>query len=131
MSQFISTCPKYVEADGILRPNPAYLNPAANGKPYPPNAHHQLAVISSMADMTGFSSIQLVPSALSAMQEMQSVEYQAYFENNDADLFQGLCDHLMQYEVPIGMLSKLLQLRHYRINIMIDDSGSMMSRTDV
>lgn len=31
----------------------------------------------------------------------------------------------------MGLLSKLLKLRDYRINLLVDDSGSMSSATDV
>jgi hypothetical protein len=56
---------------------------------------------------------------------------QAYFEVSEGELFEGLSLYFAQYEVPVGLLSKVLKLRDYRINLLVDDSGSMMSSTDV
>lgn len=46
-------------------------------------------------------------------------------------MFEGLSNYFVQYEVPMGLLAKVLELRNYRINLLVDDSGSMMSTTDV
>jgi hypothetical protein len=34
-------------------------------------------------------------------------------------------------EVPVGLVTKVLDLEKYRLNFMVDDSGSMMAKTDV
>lgn len=47
------------------------------------------------------------------------------------DLLQELFDYFIIYEVPVGLVTKLLDLEKYRLNFMVDDSGSMMGSTDV
>lgn len=41
-----------------------------------------------------------------------------------------LCTHFSS-QVPMGLLSKLMDLRRYRLNFLVDDSGSMRAPTDV
>ena len=59
------------------------------------------------------------------------MQRQASFGVSDGELFNGLSDYFCQYEVPVGLISKLLKLRDYRLNFLVDDSGSMTARTDV
>ena len=127
--------PKYIFENGVMKMNPAFN--AQAGRPAPPPAANQpLAVVTCMADAQMYAGatgqeFHIAPSATAAMEEMQSPAYQAYFEISDGQLFDELSNYFAQYEVPVGLLSKLLELRKYRINIMVDDSGSMMSSTDV
>jgi hypothetical protein len=52
-------------------------------------------------------------------------------ESVDMDAcLERLTNIFARFEVPIGMLTKLMQLSEYAINIVIDDSGSMSSPTD-
>lgn len=61
---------------------------------------------------------------------LQGDAYKNNFGDNSQDLYQGLMDYFVIYEIPIGLLNKLLELRNYRLNFMIDDSGSMMNHSD-
>lgn len=49
---------------------------------------------------------------------------------NENDILDRLSFLFSEYEVPIGLLSKLLVLTEYSLNIILDDSGSMSARTD-
>jgi hypothetical protein len=40
-------------------------------------------------------------------------------------VLEGLTQLFSQYEIPIGLINKLLALADYRLNFIIDDSGSM------
>ncbi len=52
-------------------------------------------------------------------------------EDIDSDaILKKITDLFMMYEVPVGLLDKLLELSDYDINIVLDDSGSMGSETD-
>lgn len=60
-------------------------------------------------------------------------EYLAKFKNKDIDGEKVLSDltHLFAlYEVPVGLITKLMALKDYKINIVLDDSGSMNANTD-
>ena len=46
-------------------------------------------------------------------------------------LYTGLTNLFATYEVPIGLLNKLLVLQMYRLWMIIDDSGSMKANSDV
>jgi hypothetical protein len=69
------------------------------------------------------------------MQNLQDDEYTAKFnsgaEIDGCELLEELTDYFVQFEVPVGMISKVLALKDYRLNFIIDDSGSMRSATDV
>lgn len=65
-----------------------------------------------------------------AVDMLQGNDYKTNFGDTDQDLYQGLMDYFVVYEIPIGLLNKLLELRNYRLNFMIDDSGSMMNSSD-
>lgn len=46
------------------------------------------------------------------------------------DILEEISDQFAHLEVPLGLLSKLLGLKGYALNFVIDDSGSMRSETD-
>lgn len=49
---------------------------------------------------------------------------------NENEILDRLSFLFSEYEVPIGLLSKLLVLTEYNLNVILDDSGSMNARTD-
>lgn len=101
-----------------------------------------LAIISSQNDLVMIQNIQTengiiieedIPSStVETIRYMQTTEYNSYFSvSSDRNLFDDLCTYFIRYEVPIGLITKLLVLRDYRLNFMVDDSGSMANETDV
>lgn len=68
--------------------------------------------------------ISLSLGTLQAIDAMQLSEYQtAMTRMKEQSLFDGLTEHFIIYEVPIGLISKLLLLQDYHLHFMIDDSG--------
>lgn len=133
---------KYTHSNGILTINPDYSREQSqNRQTIIPTAHPviPLAIICSQEDISSINEIQIdntqenIPlSTLNTIREMQSPEYLSYFNvTADRNLFEELCTYFIRYEVPIGLLTKLMALKNYRLNFMIDDSGSMSCETDV
>jgi len=52
-------------------------------------------------------------------------------ELDGGDLLDGLSAIFAKYEVPIGLVNKLLALGEYKLNFIIDDSTSMGSFSDL
>lgn len=76
----------------------------------------------------------LADSTVQAIQRTQSDDYVSQFNLAPADsnmVLDGLTEAFIQYEVPIGMINKLHALASFRLNFIIDDSGSMRAPTDV
>eukprot|EP00604_Paraphysomonas_vestita_P002964 CAMPEP_0174820948 /NCGR_PEP_ID=MMETSP1107-20130205/5103_1 /TAXON_ID=36770 /ORGANISM="Paraphysomonas vestita, Strain GFlagA" /LENGTH=367 /DNA_ID=CAMNT_0016037275 /DNA_START=57 /DNA_END=1157 /DNA_ORIENTATION=- len=114
-----------------------------SSSPPPPYSIEPLQVISSLNDVadatdaqtdaTGIP-LQLSNNTIDTIQQLQSDEYVAQFNispDNAYLLLEGLTDSFVQYEVPIGMINKLHSLSLYRLNFIVDDSGSMRADTDV
>lgn len=70
-----------------------------------------------------------------AMKRMEEEAYLAKFESptqlDGNELLANLQKVFAEYEVPIGLLSKLPALADYRLYFIVDDSGSMTSKSDV
>jgi hypothetical protein len=65
---------------------------------------------------------------LQAIDTMQHSEYQtAMTRQKEPSLLDGLTEHFVIYEIPIGLISKLILLRDYHLHFMIDDSGRSRS----
>jgi len=138
---------KYIFVNGVMQKNPAFE--ALQGHSSKEKSHaNELAVISSSNDLEEAKAlqqtlgnveveIQYVPTTAAAISTFQSESHQEFFFNPSAppvqsrNLLQELFDYFIIYEVPIGLVTKLLELENYRLNFMVDDSGSMMSETDV
>ncbi|KAJ3394669.1 hypothetical protein HDU92_006657 [Lobulomyces angularis] len=134
---------KYVKINGITKLNPEYTNwQKQNGQNTTSlnNANQALPIISTMKDYQQYNnalataSVTLRPFAETTDQaflKLQSNELSAKmgFQNNDyVDCLQNI---FAKYEVPIGLVSKLFELERFdAIDFIIDDSGSMNSKTD-
>lgn len=141
----MSTKPKkYIFVNGVMKLNPEYqetktitsehhlksLSSSSSKQNQNSSNVAPLAIISNFNDIEeakqsdGSSEIQLPLSTTNAinfmMSETYSNQYSVAQENN---LFDGLCNYFTMYEVPIGLISRLLEIRNYRLNFMIDDSG--------
>ena len=58
-------------------------------------------------------------------------EFHSGAEIDGCELLDELTDYFVQYEVPVGMINKIVALKEYRLHFIIDDSGSMRAPTDV
>lgn len=140
--------PEFVAATGGGgNATPAVVTPPAapaGAEPAPSSSQPPLAplveplqVISSLddvvqatdaqSDATGVP-MQLTDSTVQAIQHSQADDYVGQFNIGTSDtnvVLDGLTEAFVQYEVPIGMIKKLQDLAAYRLNFIIDDSGSM------
>ena len=143
----IMTVPKYVKkSNGVHAYNPAW-KPATGGADQeiqlPPfqNQATALPVVSAPMEDDKYhyfpedEEIVIAPSYQVAVADYtQMVEDQEIVVNGtggSADLLHDLNHVFAKYEVPAGMLSKLLLLKNFEIGeIIVDDSGSMSAYTD-
>jgi hypothetical protein len=137
---------KYVFVNGVMMLNPEFTalqSPAPSAPAPQQNTQHQnttpppppqqLAVVCCQNDLQianeiqapSATPVQLSSSTYAAIEVMQESGYGQQFGISDnGNLFDELSNYFMQYEVPVGLLSKLMLLRSYRLNFMVDDSGS-------
>lgn len=132
---------KYIFENGVMKKNPAYK---ANQPTTLLDSKKSLAIVSSTTDIQEASEIQkqatgkpmqLSTSTVASMEIMQDQDYLNQFQIKEqkldgGDMLDGLSSIFSQYEVPIGLINKLLSLSEYHINFIIDDSGSMSSASD-
>lgn len=103
--------------------------------------HQPLAVVSSMNDVLVASDIQqsatgapmqLADSTVASMEIMQDSEFVSNLhspstaEIDGGEFLDELSEYFVQYEVPLGMINKLMALQLYRLNFIIDDSGNYL-----
>ncbi|MDB6096642.1 MAG: hypothetical protein JWM09_920 [Francisellaceae bacterium] len=139
---------KYIFDKGVMKINPQYTaqqaqagNPSSLSRP-----NESLAIVSSMNDIQNAATLQeqvtgqpmqLAESTQSSLEIMQDKEYLAGFKASqpfeEGALVDRLSNYFIRYEVPIGLVNKLLALPTYNLNFIIDDSGSMdaLSDTDI
>jgi hypothetical protein len=137
--------PKYVPVNGVAKLNQEYVNWAPENKTSltKQQAPHALPVISSMSDYHDYNkasssagsngTIDRIPhSVQESIKTMQSAQFgQSIGMSEDMDAIQLITPVFSKYEIPIGMLTKLLQLQSFEcIQFLIDDSGSMGCTTD-
>jgi hypothetical protein len=87
-----------------------------------------LQAVDAQADDTGVP-MQLAASAVQAIDKTQGDEYISQLNGSTAAgnqiILEGLTNVFTKYSIPIGMMNKLQALSSYRLNFIIDDSGSM------
>lgn len=134
---------KYIFENGVMKINPAYkAEQAKQGNPSTVDSS-AIAVVSSTSDITEASETQqkatgepmhLSESTTSSMEILQDEEFLDKFQSpkpiDGGVLLDKLTNIFAKYEVPIGLINKLLALESYRLNYIIDDSGSMSMTTD-
>lgn len=94
-----------------------------------------LAASEAQQHATG-TPMQLAESTVASMDIMQDPEYLSNLQSNGTEIDGGefldqLTNYFIQYEVPVGMINKLMALQLYRLHFIIDDSGSMNGPSDV
>lgn len=70
-------------------------------------------------------------SLVRAVEAVQTIDATNGFATTASPLLDELMQYFNQYEIPIAMLEKLLALKDYRLEFILDDSGSMGGTTDV
>jgi len=140
---------KYVFENGVMKINPEYTSWKAaqdgvSAGPPPPSNELPLAVVTSMEDVadagaeqhaaTG-TSLQLAESTAASLEIIQDEEFTQEFEQpgeglDGSELLEGLTAYFAKFEVPLGLINKLMALQMYHLKFIIDDSGSMNAPTD-
>ncbi len=105
-----------------------------------------LAIISTADDMMTASDImakdklinkpiEMSASSASSSEIIQDPEFLAKFKApkpiDGGELLDNLYKSFAKYEVPIGLINKLLKLSEFKLSFRIDDSGSMTDNSDV
>lgn len=141
---------KYITKNGVLIKNPDYVPEGAPKTAVIAQAVSSsdapLAVVSSMSDIMQASEIQQmncgipVPlasgtdTAISMMQDDFILEkFRSPVVVDGGEILDKISEIFAVYEVPLGMLNKLLRLSVDEINLdfLVDDSSSMGTNTDV
>jgi hypothetical protein len=131
---------KYITVNGVMKRNPAYVEPG-NSKPQDTSS---LAVVSSLDDVMVASDVQSAHTGISVpMSESTAVtvdmlqddeilaKYKSRLPLDGANILEQLGQKFARYEVPLGMVNKLMMLTNYKLDFLVDDSGSMSNATDV
>lgn len=133
---------KYIKMNGVMKMNPAYKRwkdaesgamPVANAVPANPNA---LAVVSNMDDHMKLNedlgtNVPLAESTDATIEMMQEPEISLEAGMQPDEMVDQLGAILGKYEVPMGLMNKLMMLSEYAsLEFIIDDSGSMQMNSD-
>ena len=129
---------KYTTANGIRKYNPAYVPPPNTAKAAPfVNQATALPVIPSpSAPSLEEEEIIVIPTttyeaAVVAYHEEAEPEIYLGGYAGEGDSLDELNNVMAKYEVPAGLLAKLLQVKEFQLmEIIVDDSGSMNAATD-
>lgn len=132
---------KYITVNGVLQKNPEYVEP---GKGAPPQPDVALAVVSTPEDVMAASTVQaastgitvpMASSAAAAVDMLQDDEILAHYKSraplDGGAVMDQLAEKFAKYEVPLGMVNKLMMLMDSSLDFLVDDSGSMDADTDV
>ena len=125
--------PKFITVNGVRKLNPAYRRPAQAIYPVASNHATALPVVpSAPPDDEGDIVIVMTPAYKQAVAKYQeSVEAEIVVVGEEEDALTALNRVLAKYEVPAGLLSKLLEFSRFTAaDVIVDDSSSMMAMTD-
>lgn len=134
---------KYIFENGVMKLNPQYQASQPSTIAHPDKA---LAVVSDMKDVFTANAVReqakapplhMAESTQAAMQIIQDETFAGGFSLSDGRtvdstrVLEDLTGLFAQYEIPLGLLNKLLFLMEYNTRMIIDDSGSMTLPSDV
>ena len=126
---------KYITQNGVRKYNTAYHpSPSAPVAPIPCQNQATALPVISHANHPDFFDDEIVvaPSYQLAVEQYNEIFVEAeVFPEQSGSPIDQLSAVLARYEVPAGMLSKLLMLSEFDIaEFIVDDSGSMNAKTD-
>jgi len=130
---------KYIFENGVMKLNPAYLA-ATNQTTTVANPSEALAVLSSTTDVMELQEknnyqVTMSDASISSMEMMMGdVGFAQAFNASSIDSNQVMDDltrTFARYEIPIGMINKLLALMEYKMKFRLDNSASMNEPTEV
>jgi hypothetical protein len=140
--------PKYITVNGVMKKNPKYVaenTRSAVSASTSDTTNLPLAVVSSPSDIEIAQQIQehfnkysvpMASSTESSMDLLQDQEMLQKFQYSTPPSNDSILDKLgeifSKYDTPFGLINKLLMLTEYKLDFIIDDSGSMINNyTDV
>jgi hypothetical protein len=129
---------KYITENGVMKLNPAYAKSQGTSIADPKKA---LAAVSSVDEVMAVNEsrppsnqVKLSESTNCSIEIMQDGDFNKKFKSprelESGQAVDNLGKFFAEYEVPIGLINKLLILSEYNLNNIIDDSGSMNGTTD-
>lgn len=136
---------KYIRVSGVMKMNPAYKKwkeREGGGAPATTvqNPDNALPVISSMDDyekfnedvkVSGGAEFLLAESTNATIEMMQEPEICLEAGMQPDEMVDELGNIMSKYEVPMGLMNKLMMLSELQsLEFIIDDSGSMMCQSD-
>lgn len=134
---------KYVKINGVMKLNPEYKKWKARqgGAPATTVASAQaLPIVTSMEDhekmdeafrAAGHAEVPLAESTNATIEMMQEPEISVEAGMSPDTMVDELGAILNKYEVPMGLMNKLMMLTEYdSLEFIVDDSGSMSLTTD-
>jgi len=130
---------KYVKIDGVMKMNPAYKqwkNNQNDGSPKILASATALPVVSNMEDHMKMNedlgiNIPLAESTDATIEMMQEPEICLAAGMQPDEMVDELGEILGKYEVPFGLMNKLMMLSEYAsLEFIVDDSGSMQMNSD-
>lgn len=128
----MSRNPQFIVQNGRLVKNPDYQE-SATKKPTTVVNPNALTVVSTPADLMAAQNATNVPmpSAVEGMiVGMQNPAYANAFGSDEVradEVLDGLSNIFAQNEIPIGLMSKLIALKDFTLDFMVDNSTSMGS----
>ena len=138
--------PKYVKINGIMKKNPEYeawqrRQGATSSVGVIPNTDKQLAVVSNMDDYETFNKAVVVygeknerpmaESTSATIEMMQDPDMAERVGLKSDEWLDRLGEIFARYEVPIGLMNKLMELQEFdMLEFLMDDSGSMTLNSD-
>lgn len=134
---------KYAKVNGIMKLNPEWKRwKESQGQTATssPNSNEALAVVTSMEDHAAFNQatvssggaeVPLSESTNATIEMMQEPEICVEAGMSPDTAIDDLGAILSKYEVPLGLMNKLMMLSEYEcLEFIIDDSGSMGLQSD-
>lgn len=136
---------KYIFVNNVMMLNPDYVEDQKQQGIAPSNlSPHALTVLTSPTEVmqasnaklqatNGQQAIQTATATQASVQVMQSDRYLNQFHApqkvSGGTLLDKLTRIFARYEIPIGLINKLLMLAENKLNFILDNSGSMLSET--
>jgi hypothetical protein len=127
--------PRYIKINGVMQKNPQHPDnqkQAGHSTIAAPNkALVPVCTINDIADQnaSGGAQIQMAQAAEVAIDMMQDQSTLQHYSQGvgSGELVDGLGEIFQRYEVPVGLMSKILELstEQMHLEFLIDDSGSM------
>ena len=130
---------KYIKINGVMKMNPEYKkwkDAQSGGAPSAPANPQALPVVSNMEDHMQMNEdfgqdVPLAESTNATIEMMQEPEISLEAGMQPDEMVDQLGAILGKYEVPMGLMNKLMMLSEFQsLEFIIDDSGSMQCNSD-